>query len=449
MWADEALRSGPVDRGGARNERGRGGRGARGGARRCGRGGRAPDRRRAAPGAVLRPAPAGHRLERRQRLVRPVARRRRSGCPPTATTSTSRPRLQAPQPELAGSTARLAQLGNDHIKGAALQRRLHAALEPGPALPVGEPVQPRAPATSPAATATSTSAARCSAPCTSTARRERASSASSASGTTSARCGRRPSPSVSDVYAPFGDDPLLLHDVTITNRTTHAEPVSWFEYWDVNPFDQTIKSHARARDPGLRRGHPDADGGADPERWRRTAAVDLRRRAERPGRRLRDRRCRRSSGTGPGARRPRSPPTGSPTGSLPPPRPAGGLDAVRVPRAGDARPRAVGDAALRLRDGGRRRRSRRSWRATGAAAAPFSPRASGRGRRGCRKASFGPGDRGCRASSSGTPTCSARRHGLRAGVRAPTRSPRAATTSTAAGLNGAFRDPLQHMLPMI
>ena len=40
------------------------------------------------------------------------------------------------------------------------------------------------------------------------------------------------------VYAPFGDDPLLLHDVTIRNTTAHAERVSWFEYWDVNPYDQ-------------------------------------------------------------------------------------------------------------------------------------------------------------------------------------------------------------------
>jgi Glycosyl hydrolase 36 superfamily, catalytic domain/Glycosyltransferase family 36 len=40
------------------------------------------------------------------------------------------------------------------------------------------------------------------------------------------------------VYAPFGDDPLLLDDVTITNTGGTARQVSWFEYWDVNPFDQ-------------------------------------------------------------------------------------------------------------------------------------------------------------------------------------------------------------------
>ncbi len=42
-----------------------------------------------------------------------------------------------------------------------------------------------------------------------------------------------------DVYAPFGNDPLLLHDVTITNRTARLERLSWFEYWDVDPYDQT------------------------------------------------------------------------------------------------------------------------------------------------------------------------------------------------------------------
>jgi hypothetical protein len=37
------------------------------------------------------------------------------------------------------------------------------------------------------------------------------------------------------VYAPFGDDPVLLHDVTITNTSRKPESPSWFEYWDVNP----------------------------------------------------------------------------------------------------------------------------------------------------------------------------------------------------------------------
>src|SRR4051812_33243099 len=39
-------------------------------------------------------------------------------------------------------------------------------------------------------------------------------------------------------FAPFGDDPLLLDEVTITNTTDAAKKVSWFEYWDVNPYNQ-------------------------------------------------------------------------------------------------------------------------------------------------------------------------------------------------------------------
>jgi hypothetical protein len=43
-------------------------------------------------------------------------------------------------------------------------------------------------------------------------------------------------------FAPFGDDPLLLDQVTITNTTAAARKVSWFEYWDVNPFNQATGS---------------------------------------------------------------------------------------------------------------------------------------------------------------------------------------------------------------
>lgn len=43
------------------------------------------------------------------------------------------------------------------------------------------------------------------------------------------------------IYASFGDDPLLLDDVTLTNRTDTAKTVSWIEYWDVNPYDQTAQ----------------------------------------------------------------------------------------------------------------------------------------------------------------------------------------------------------------
>lgn len=40
------------------------------------------------------------------------------------------------------------------------------------------------------------------------------------------------------VYAPFGSDPVLLHDVTITNSTSQPLDTDWYEYWDVNPTMQ-------------------------------------------------------------------------------------------------------------------------------------------------------------------------------------------------------------------
>ena len=47
-----------------------------------------------------------------------------------------------------------------------------------------------------------------------------------------------------NTYAPFGDDPLLLHDVAIRNDGDRPRKVSWFEYWDVNPYNRA-KAHNR------------------------------------------------------------------------------------------------------------------------------------------------------------------------------------------------------------
>jgi hypothetical protein len=45
------------------------------------------------------------------------------------------------------------------------------------------------------------------------------------------------------VYAPFGDDAVLLHDVTITNTSAAPIRASWFEYWGVNPWDPGPQIH--------------------------------------------------------------------------------------------------------------------------------------------------------------------------------------------------------------
>jgi Glycosyl hydrolase 36 superfamily, catalytic domain len=41
------------------------------------------------------------------------------------------------------------------------------------------------------------------------------------------------------VYAPFGNAPALLDQVTVRNVSRAAVRAAWFEYWDVNPYDQT------------------------------------------------------------------------------------------------------------------------------------------------------------------------------------------------------------------
>jgi hypothetical protein len=40
------------------------------------------------------------------------------------------------------------------------------------------------------------------------------------------------------VYAPFGNSPVLLHDVTIRNTSHRRVRANWVEYWDVNPYDE-------------------------------------------------------------------------------------------------------------------------------------------------------------------------------------------------------------------
>ena len=47
------------------------------------------------------------------------------------------------------------------------------------------------------------------------------------------------------VYAPFGDDSLLLHDVTIKNTSRAPLAGSYFEYWDVNPEVQGVTQFPR------------------------------------------------------------------------------------------------------------------------------------------------------------------------------------------------------------
>ena len=42
---------------------------------------------------------------------------------------------------------------------------------------------------------------------------------------------------------PFGDDPALVDEVRITNRTGKDRRFAWWEYWDVNPYDENADVH--------------------------------------------------------------------------------------------------------------------------------------------------------------------------------------------------------------
>jgi Glycosyl hydrolase 36 superfamily, catalytic domain/Glycosyltransferase family 36 len=44
---------------------------------------------------------------------------------------------------------------------------------------------------------------------------------------------------VETTTTPFGDDPALVDEVRISNRSDVARRLSWWEYWDVNPWDET------------------------------------------------------------------------------------------------------------------------------------------------------------------------------------------------------------------
>ncbi len=72
-------------------------------------------------------------------------------------------------------------------------------------------------------------------------------------------------------YAPFGSDPVLVDDVTLTNTTRVPVTTTWYEYWDVNPVDQlltpqtSLDSRYLGR-PGLERRQPDPQRGSGAHR---------------------------------------------------------------------------------------------------------------------------------------------------------------------------------------
>ena len=336
----------------------------------------------------------------------------------------------ARQPELAGATEAQHQLGNDHIVGRRLQPRLHAALEPGPAAAVGQPLRrrrrplrrrlrlpnvggkvlehalPRPPARR-------DDRARCSASATSertlAGGRPRGRAATSTRRSATTRC--------------------CSHDVTIRNRTRTPQERVVVRVLGREPVHRPRLDRNRAvGDAALgRRAGGRSRSRRPPATSATAAAVALRRRAERPGRRLRDvgraffgagtraapaavarrpPRARRTARGGPGQRCSRSARRS---------RCARGESVTLRYAYGMAHPTQIAPLVRQVP-------RRRAIRSRGASARWARLGAAGRLRRG--------NGAGSRASSSGTPTCCARRRSTRRSA-GTTRSPRAATTSTA------------------
>ena len=247
-----------------------------------------------------------------------------------------------------------------------------------------------------------------------------------------------------DVYAPFGDDPLLLHDVTITNRTDAPRSVSWFEYWDVNPYDRGARRDARGVGaPVVGRGDADALAcGSRPATAATREPLTHLRRGAATGRSTATRRRSRRSSAPARARRPAAVAADTLTERRSRP-PSAGRPRARCSRsARRSRSRPGETVTLRYAYGMAHRRADRAALVAKyrAAADPLAasqrrwadwlPRARLR-----RRATLG----GARARS-GTRTSLRSRVGLRGGVRRTTRSRRAATTSTRSGCNLGYAE---------
>ena len=274
-------------------------------------------------------------------------------------------------------------------------------------------------ASTPAASATCAPAAGRSARSTPTGRAARAPSACSAPGYSRRTLAAAGLAVDEHVYAPFGDDPVLLHDVTIRNRTAQGAVGELVRVLGREPVGarQGRARAASARRAGTRGAAscPSRQAAEGPDRRPlRIFAAALRGPVGGPRHRrhalLRRGRPGGSRGRGRG-------PAGRPAGGRRGPRP-GGAHAVRAARAAAAGARRRGHASLRVRRRAAARDPERSSRA-GARRDGRSRAASGAGPAGCRRRASAPGATGSRASSSGPRTRSARAP--------PTRSARAAT----------------------
>ena len=51
--------------------------------------------------------------------------------------------------------------------------------------------------------------------------------------------------------APWGDDPALVHEIRLTNTTGRPQLATWWEYWDVNPYDELANANRGVESPAF------------------------------------------------------------------------------------------------------------------------------------------------------------------------------------------------------
>ncbi len=249
------------------------------------------------------------------------------------------------------------------------------------------------------------------------------------------------------VYPPLGGGPLLIHEVTIRNTGARARSGSWFEYWDANPYDQAAK-----RSVGLEA----------PRYSAATRTLSVSQRAEGDDRRPLSIFAAALSGPVSDFTTDTASFFGAGTRALPAAVAAGRLDraiAPATPAGSVGRAMMAFRAPWKLRPGhaitlryaygiahpGQIRGPRGTPARTAAVASPGAQRG---GPARCPRSGWARGARGSRASFSG-PTYTLRSGASYEECRGRRIISQGGYYQYDLGFQGAFRDPLQHMLPMI
>ena len=209
--------------------------------------------RRRPSAALGRPQPPADPLDRRQRHLRPLVRRRVRPARPTATGSTPTATRARRQPELKGSTDAWHQLGNDHIVAPRTRAGYVQLWSQDRSYEWVNLLRAGGAASTPAATATCARRRACDQHALRRPPGRRAHAPRLRHRLLRQAARRCPAISIGErVYAPFGDDPLLLHDVTIHNTLAPPAAGELDRVLGREPAQRRQQPLHRARASGLR-----------------------------------------------------------------------------------------------------------------------------------------------------------------------------------------------------